>query len=254
MTNRQDNRSLWDKYKLLICGAFAALIMILLTIGYIRNDLLRHEAEDALALNLKLTNVVPTTTGQLVQEVKIDKASSAQLKALSDSVFNLRKDKQKLIKQINRLAITKQSVDLKAPIIAQYVSKSDTDSTGIVINSDNCDSLLKHAVITPAPFTYESDSITLAGTVLKEGVKIDLLHVPDTLYERDVKQKTGFLNLGRKNSAQIYHTNSMFSSDEAQVFTVNKTPNWWHRTGKPASAAVISAVITTAIVKAIFTR
>lgn len=204
----------------------------------------------ALQLELKKTRPLATINGQLVQEIQqVKKVTSKQIADASDSIFKLKDKERKLIKENQRLAVIAQTVSLGDTIIAGYDADVHPDITGL--SCDSLKELFEYAIVTPADFDYVTDSITLAGTVQMDGVAVHTIEIPDTLYERDVRKKTGFLNLGRQQFTQIYHTNPMFKSDAATVFTVNKTPNWWYKTGKPVLAGTVSSIITYFLVTSI---
>jgi hypothetical protein len=230
-------------------------VTILLYIGYnyvaglfSQRDKLKQD------LVLKQTEIkqLVNKNNQLVSVVtKVQKVSSDQLRRASDSIFKLKDKEARLQKEVTRLSVLNQAVKLKGTITASY------KDTGKIDTADySCEELQKivdKAVITPSAFSYESDSISLTGTVMDKntGVQINSLYMPNTMYERDIVKKSGFLGLGRKRETQLYNTNPLWSNDSAAVYTVDKSPNWWYRTGKPTAAAGIATAVTIIIMKSI---
>ena len=192
---------------------------------------------DKMSIVLKKLEIVESSNVNLVKQVQdIKSASASELRRVSDSIFKVVGKDYKNEKGVDRFAVTKESVDLHTPIVAEF--------KGAQVQPAGNDSCLK----IPALFGYESDSISFDGVIDTNGVALTGLHIPNTMYARDVISKSGFLNLGRKSETQLYNTNSLWSNDSAAVYKVDKTPNWWYRWGKPTLIAAGSATLTGIIV------
>lgn len=237
------------KYRLVLAAVLLLVIGFLLR-GYITSlQDTNQELDAALSIQLDSTTTLRTKNQDAVYQVEhIKKTSAAQLKKQSDSIFNLQGREQKLVKEVSKLTVIAQSVRLGDTIKARYTSDQPDIAN---LSCDTLAEILQYAVFTPAPFNYTSDSISLEGIVETDGVAITKVDILDTLYHRDIKLKTGFLNLGRREAAQIYHTNSLFHSNGAAVYAVDKTPGWWYKTWKPAVAAGIASAITYFIVNSL---
>lgn len=239
-----DNRPTPVPLKLFVWLCAAALVYILIYLAGSRLNLWNNVPQKELTpieLALHKADSIAAVNGQLVQQVNMQRhISSEQLRMLSDSIFKLNKKDAEHVKKIERLSVMQQSADLKQPITARFTDTVYRD-TGACNNPNY--------VRVPRRYELHSDSISIGGTVAKQGITIDLLHVPDTLWERDVVRKTGFLKMGRKRSVQIYHSNSLFRTDSAAAYSVDKTATWWQRTGKPVAGLIIGAVGTGLLIK-----
>lgn len=226
------------KYHLQVVLCLLGVILCLIAYVAIKGNNTPTESmlDTTLQPTVKFTNLNSDTVAQ----VEIKAASPEQLKEASEKIFKLTSANEKLIKEVSRLTIQLQVANLQNPITAVY---DDTSRIGLV-SCDSLKAMLPLMVKVPKRFSYHSDSITLAGIVKAGGVDITTIEVRDSLTARDVKLKTGFLNLGRKYTTQIHHSNPLFRTDSALVFTIERKPTFWHKTGKPAVAATLSAAVT----------
>src|ERR1044072_4086438 len=226
--------------------AIAALIVSLFTCN--RNQ---RQAEDRVATleamldaQEKKTVQIENEKGQLVAQNEQLKTNAQDLKALTEEVFRLKEQDERIIKAGTSYSrIPQEAVFRKidASWDDHIVPSKDGNDTAIVYVPQPADTSL---IRVPRTFAYQDTTITLAGTVFRSGVRIDSMRIPNQVHFRTVIQKTGFLNLGRKTVVQAFNTNPRIGNTGITSVAVDVRPNWWHRWGEPlASAAVTGFVV-----------
>lgn len=182
--------------------------------------------------------------GQVITQNQVLKAeSSKQLKDLTDTIFNMKKEDRKKVKTIENYTRIIQQFKTGpkfAPFEdAGYFTRADNDSkqaAGAPARDSNY-------IRVPRPFMYWDSTVQFAGRVTRLGVWLDSIRIENRLHFRTVVEKAGFLNMGRKTSVQVLNSNPAITTlGVATIQTANR-PNWWNRWGKPAAFAILGGIV-----------
>jgi hypothetical protein len=200
-----------------------------------------------LELNLdsmaRLASHFENERGQVVSENKqIKAASSAQIRQLTDSIFSLKKENERRIKQVTQYARIIQRLELRdrfAPFIPE-----PADTTGRPVALAPAQTRDTSHIPVPQRFAY-NDTTTrtyFGGRVTFRGVFMDSITVENTLHYRTVTNKTGFLGLGRSTTVQVLNSNPDVKTVGVTSVAVPHKVGWWHKWGKPALFAILGGV------------
>jgi hypothetical protein len=175
--------------------------------------------------------------GQTIAENnQLKVASTSDLKAFTDTLFNLRAENRRNSDQVLDYARIIQQARFTGKL-AEYKKPDTTAGKTAIVQPPDTD-LLR----VPYAFGYTDSTISLAGQVLKKGVLIDSIKIENTVHLRTVEQKSGFLNLSRSAVVQVLNTNPAFKTMGVASVTVPYKPNWWQRWGKFAAGAALGVV------------
>lgn len=181
------------------------------------------------------------SNGQLVAENYFLKArSSEEIRLLTDSIFKLSKKESKKIKEVDGYTRIDQEIKI-SPKAAEIKEAQPAQPVAIIDTS--------HMIRVPASFEYIDSAIMFSGTVTKTNVYLDSFSLRNTVHLREVKKKTGFLNLGRETTVQAINSNQNIITTGAVSIRVENRVSWWHRWGKPVVFAALAAVATAQLKK-----
>jgi hypothetical protein len=220
-------------------------VSLLCLIMWVCNSVLQVERDtnhENLQIALSDARSLRNEKDELVQEVKTHTATKAQLLHLSDSLFALHAKDERRIKEVTRLVVMKQSVQLDKPVHAAWTSPAGTQGQHTPPSKGEMEG---ECIPVPAAFAYESEDISLQGTVRADGVSIDSLVMPNTLIIREATRRKGFLGWGRESIVQWHNTNPLWRSDRAAYYTVPKHVSRWNGWIKPALVGIGAACLTT---------
>lgn len=213
--------------------ALPFLLLLLLFLAFRCN---RQEAEGAdlrgqLQASLERTRQVENKNGQLVSQNSIVfTRNERDLKALSDSVFNLKDREGKLIAAVSAYTRIIQA--------ANFGHKSaQFDNRPVIVKGDTVkieQPADPDLVRVPRSFSYADSSLSFEGTVYKNSVDVDSLKIPNTLSLRTVEVKSGFLNLGKTTQVQAINSNPAFRNEKIAQIQIKKRATAWNRWIKPA--------------------
>lgn len=181
--------------------------------------------------------------GQVISENQVLKAeSSRQLKELTDTIFNLKKQDQKRIKTINSYARIIQEYN-SGPKFAPFIEDADDftalagkDSTPTAGPRDS------NYIRVPKPFMYWDSLTSIRGRVTRVGVWLDSIKIQNTVHFRTLTEKAGFLNMGRKSTIQVLNSNPAIATVGVTTIQVPSRPNWWQKWGKLAAGAILGGI------------
>jgi cell division protein FtsB len=197
------------------------------------------DLSDRLAALEAKTVQLENKNGQLVAENKQLTASKAELKGYTDTIFNLKRSQEKLIKEVTTFAKIVQAASFHGKTAtfndSQPNPSKDGDTAKIVYIEQPRDPDL---IRVPRSFSFADSTIQYAGTVLKDSVRMDSIKITNALYFRAAVQKTGFLRLGRTNIVQAFNTNPAIVNTGLTSAQVKIRPNFWNRVLKPVLFAV----------------
>jgi hypothetical protein len=221
------------------------LLIVLLLVSVLTCS---HEKDERTGLAERLNDIEKKTVqlenknGQMVaQNVQLLTRNEDELKALTDSVFNLKDREARLVAKVTSYTKIIQDARFKDKIAVFHDTIRDPNDTGrIVIIQQPADTNL---IAVPRPFAYSDSTINFAGVVTRRGVKIDSLEVPNNLFFRTLEQKTGFLKLGRTTVVQALNSNPAIQNTGIASVSLKQRPNWWLRWGKPLVAALAAGVV-----------
>jgi hypothetical protein len=185
--------------------------------------------------------------GQVITENQVLKAeSSRQLKELTDTIFNLKKLDEKRVKTINSYAriIQEYSSGPKfAPFIedaGDFTTLAGKDSTPTAGPDPRARD--SNYVRVPKPFLYWDSTTQFSGRITRAGVWLDSIRVQNTVHFREVTEKTGFLNMGRKSTIQVLNSNPDIKTLGVTAVRIPNRPNWWQKWGKLAAGAILGGI------------
>jgi hypothetical protein len=178
--------------------------------------------------------------GQLVTDnTALVAKSEGLLRDMSQAVFNLKSDQERLVKEVRYLTLIKQQVRYDSVFL-----RFDSTQRVPLIADGRSDS-----IAVPQHFNQVDTSAGVFGRVLKEGVVLDSVWVNNNIWLRHGVRKTGFLNLGKEDFVQAMNTNPMVRTTGLATATYRLRPNAWNRWIKPTVAAGLAAGLTYWIMK-----
>lgn len=171
---------------------------------------------DSLVLaNQRLDSLV-NLQGQIIYEQETLLTDSKQvMRELTDSIFRLRKKHDKKIKDV--IAYYKGSSLTKIDsILIPYADSADLKRKDSLIQGCRkiMQVLVDSFIFVPRHVEKKTDYYRFAGTVLKEGFRIDSLSIPDTLQLRFVEKKGGLFRPPTTH-VQFFHSNPLITTTQA---------------------------------------
>lgn len=173
---------------------------------------------------------------QVVQNDNVE-VSNDQLKALSDSLFALKHQNAKLVKQVEYLTQVNQHLEIRNDTIPYDTLRY----AGVHHDS----------LAVPVAFTQQDSVKTISGVVTKDGIDSLNIYVPNTLTIRGAEVKYGFLNLQRKTVTQAFNTSPLLINSGIATYEKKDRPNAWNRWIKPTLTAAAAAYATSRITHAL---
>lgn len=222
------------KYLTLDRGIFVAIILCLLFLMKCQADKLKIAGSTITSeqlANQKLDSM-NNALGQkvLTQEVLVA-ANQESLRKLTDSVFNLKKSQDKKIKEVIAYYSSISKTEIRerlVPYIDTIKTKKFSDSLEKV-----CQEVIKFyedsSILVPQPVKDSGQHFVFKGTVKKEGLQIEQVSFPDSLYLRFV-EKGGFLKK-RTVEVQVLHTNPYINvtSSNSVIYKPPAKARWLER-------------------------
>jgi hypothetical protein len=192
----------------------------------------KDKADDLAAQNLYWKTSIDSITnkiGQVVAESKVAQTNSAEtIRQLSSNVFQLQKNEEKRIKEVQTLVRLMQNFKLDSVFIP-FIDTVNVSDTGMIKRNQ--------VVIPPKQFKDSTKNYVIAGTVLLSGVRLDDVSISDTVSFRIAeKAPKGFINRIFKSNEtviQSIHTNPIVKTTGQQSITLKSRPNAWNRWIKP---------------------
>jgi hypothetical protein len=181
--------------------------------------------------------------GQVITENNVLKAeSSQQLKGLTDTIFNLKKEDRKKVKTIENYTRVIQEFNTGekfAKFIDDFtkLAEDSTETAGPAPGPRD-----SNYIRVPKPFMYWDSTVTFSGRVTRVGVWLDSIKIENTLHFRTLTEKTGFLNMGRKSTIQVLNSNPAIATVGVTTIQVPSRPNWWQKWGKLAAGAILGGI------------
>jgi len=207
-----------------------------------------HRGEvSALHLNLDsvalLAKHFENNSGQVVAENTQLKASAGDLKVLTDSIFNLKKENSKSIKTVQQYARIIQQGNFNNKK-ANWVHDTLEVSGGVAREPEDT-----NLIRVPKPFTFEDSTIKFSGYVSKTGVIMDSIHIENTVHLRTIVNKVGFLRLGRETTVQVLNSNKGITTKGVTSLVVPVKTSAWNKYIKPILSAALAAYGTSQLKK-----
>ncbi len=235
------------KYRIII---WIALLLLLAMLGYYFYQHWRypkgHTSEEVAAMLHALDSVsdraktFENANGKLVTDnVALVAKNEGLLNDMSKTVFNLKDDQERLVKEVRYLTLIKQQVRYDS-VFLRY----DTTQRVPLIAAGRSDS-----IAVPVHFHRVDTSAGVFGKVTKQGVVLDSVWVNNNIWLRHGVRKHGFLNLGSEDFVQAMNTNPMVRTTGLGTVTYHQRPNAWNRWIKPTLTAGVAAGLTYWIVK-----
>ncbi|MBS1616392.1 MAG: hypothetical protein JST06_09785 [Bacteroidetes bacterium] len=178
--------------------------------------------------------------GKLVTDnVALVAKNEGLLHDMSQTVFNLKTDQERLVKEVRYLTLIKQQVRYDS-VFLRY----DTSQPVPLIAEGRSDS-----IAVPVSFHRVDTSAGVFGRVTRSGVFLDSVWVNNNIWLRHGVRKRGFLNLGSEDFVQAMNTNPMVRTTGLGTVTYRQRPTAWNRWIKPTLTAGVAAGLTYWIVK-----
>lgn len=230
---------MWQKIKdnlLIICLAAGVILLLIMLLRTCNNKPLATTINtDSL---ISRTHYLADENNRLIAENDVQKvAIGKQLKAYTDTIFNLKKQNEKRVAEVQQY--TKVIEDLKAKgIVAHYVHDT-TKIIDTVMAQDTRD-----LIEVPIAFEYKDSTLFfLHGKVTLDGVQIDTIGATNDINLRTVEKHEGFLGLKHSTVVQAVNSNPYFSLKGVASVTVPYRANWWQRWGKPTLTALVTGYL-----------
>ena len=195
-------------YRNILLGITTLILLLFLRIGCKNAEIASLETTNSLLQieNQKFKKTINELGDSVVKQKAIIVKNKEQLKTFTDSIFKL-KQKVKSVTAYYK-EITKTNWD------TVYIPYTDTQyipnpflQTGDTITKELY-TYINNSVKVPNSFNIDSFLYSIKGTVLKEGVRIDSLNIPDTFNLRIVETK-GKLFKPSFIEFQSFHTNKL---------------------------------------------
>jgi len=140
-----------------------------------------------LSLNKQKNDSIINKQGEVIytQEVAITK-SKEELKKYTDSIFNLNRRHERKIKEVTAFYKNRYRVQLDSFFVYEVDSIPYPEYITVEFMNDSM-------ITVPRTFKVDEPYFKLDATVRKNGLMINSLSLPDTLYGRIVTKKQGFL-------------------------------------------------------------
>lgn len=195
-------------YRNILLGVTVLILILLLKIGC--NNAKISSLETTVSLlelkNQKFEKTVNELGDSVVKQKAIIVKNKEQLKTFTDSIFKL--------KETVRAVTVFYKENIKTNWDTVYIPYTDTQyipnpllQTGDTITKELY-TYINNSVKVPNPFVVDTNLYTIKGTILKEGVRIDSLNIPDTFNLRVVETK-GKLFKPSTIEFQSFHTNKL---------------------------------------------
>lgn len=162
-----------------------------------------------------------------IQDVAITQ-NEADIKAMSDVIFDLKQKDAKRVKEVESLVRVIQQMHLDTV----YVPFNVHDTTQVRDTG---------TLKVPMDFKDSTKDYDISGTIYKSGMDIHLI-VPDTVSTRIIVQKQGLFKKP-KEVLQIIHSNSFVKTIGANSMVLQHKTSAWNRWLKPLLAAVAAGFI-----------
>lgn len=212
---------------------------IIILIIFFRKDSVSIESAEVMRLRLdsisKMAVMFENKNKQIVTEnIAIRANSQDQIKNLSDQLFNLKKQDEKRIKSISGVVKATQSIRVDT-LLMPY---SDT----VYANNDDCMPVPRH-------FLFLDSLRLISGTVTREGIMLDSLDFKNDFYVRFGVQRTGFLNLARRDFVQAVNTSPYVTTTGLGMYYYRAPVSRWNRWIKPTIFGIIGVAAGAYIIR-----
>jgi hypothetical protein len=154
------------------------------------------------------------------QIVEIKAANARELRRYSDSIFNLRKKYNGVVRQLSQVKQAVVVSGIKIPLKEDTAARDSTTPMSV----------------SRKIFEFDSASLKIRGVVWRDTIEIKSIELENTLSQRIITRRSGFLGLRRTVVVQAMNSSPYFYNTNMQTTTVKPTPTAWNRWIKPALA------------------
>lgn len=226
-----------------------------------KNSRFKNQLKDDEILSLKLQlqtrdSIINNRNQTISLQTAIVVRDQKQLKLYSDSIFDLKKKNTRksdvVLAHVTQGTKTK-IVNVMVPYTDSLKFKKFSDSV-----IANCTDVIEYMMDSTVPTGTKSQEVTkdyeIAGTVTKQGFKVDSLSINDStqlrfiqhkggLFKRDSKGKRHFI-LKKSIEVQIFHTNPLVKETSLNsIFYVPNAKNRWFERVLIAGGAVAAYIL-----------
>ncbi len=231
-----------DIKSILIVALSIVLLCSMITCNQQKDSSSKYQLEASLAKQTidSLTNL----NGQLVitQHV-IEVNNQDAIREYTDSIFNLKRKYEKKIKDIKAFYSERTTTTLDSVLVPyEDTTKVDYWKNEARRLGDDCESLTNRLIDTTVFVGIVAKDSTneykIEATVLKKGILINKLTIPDSQYVRFITLKGGFLKKNQEGKrklflkktiqVQVLHTNKLINVDGSNsIFYIPKKKERW---------------------------
>ncbi len=215
--------------KYIALGIVGAVLVI--TLAILAKSCSQQPTINSLQLENQALRTLINTKNQTIYEQDVIITDNQQaIHQLTDSIFSLSRKHEKEIKRV--IAYYKGTTITKLDsVLIPYLDSASLSHKDSLI--EGCRKVMQYMadsfIFVPRRVEKVTPSYRFAGTVLKEGFRIDSLSIPDTLQLRFV-EKGGFLRK-RTTSVQFFHSNPLITTTQANsvIYHPQKRGRWVER-------------------------
>lgn len=162
---------------------------------------------------------------------------AAEIKKLSEQLFELDRKQERRIKKVETLVSVRQVARVTDTLI-EYERDTVYRAAGTTISPDS-------VVIPPRDFKASNEFYSISGTVQLKGVRINDLTLPNTVSFRIADKKVGLFRTDKV--VQVINSNPHFTTTGTSSIVLKDRVNAWNRWIKPVGAAVLASLLTSQI-------
>ena len=215
------------------------ILVILLLVVNFQLGVMKNRVGNLRAENTILTQSIDTSRNKngilVAEQIEAEYATSKQLEEKTKKIFDLQKINRKPLKKIKYYGEIVQEVNLDSLFIAY------TDTILEYVTDTNY-------VYVPRQVSTYTDNYEISGRVLKKGIQLDDITIPNTIVYRSIEKKQGLFKQPT-TVVQAINTNPYITIKGMNTATVAHKTSAWNKWIKPTLAGIIAAGITYQIVR-----
>lgn len=237
---------------------FLLIVLICFTWNTCRKRVeLNNLQADFDARGAQMVEIINEKNQVIAESEQLEAKSSDDVKALTDSIFALKKREARKVKEVDNYARIVQEYR-RGSVVAGWTNTGHVPDTNVgdIDIPRKRDMPIFGTSITaagspgdtgfirvPKPFAFQDSALSLFGYVTRAGVEVDTVVMRNTLHLVTAQVKSGLF--GRKvTTVMALNTNPYVKTTGLASVQVKHEANWWQRWGKPAAGLVLGIVGT----------
>lgn len=218
---------------------FLLLLLLFLAFNCTRQNTENKQLSQSLQTNLERTKQLENQKGEMVaQNNVLFTGNQRDLRALTDTIFNLKDREERLIRSVLSYSkiVQEASFKNKAATFDDRPTVNEKGDTVFMPQPTDPD-----LIRVPRSFGYSDSTIFLSGKVRKADVLIDSVKIPNVLSIRTAEVKSGIFK--RSTVVQAINSNPAFKNTGIATVEVKHKPTAWNRWVKPVLFAAAGVFI-----------